>query len=91
MALLTILMASAVAGALGAVTWDAPVGYVTFGTVLIALLWVLALRGALKRYTAEPDPPCLHMVLTPGATQGNIARMCCNAERCPLLHPEDLK
>ena len=89
MVIACIIMTSAVAGAAGTAAWNWPVGAVTAGTALVGLLWVLAMWQALKRYTIEPDPPCLHAVLN--RTEGNIARMCCNADRCPLLHPEDLK
>ena len=82
-----IIMASAVAGAAGTAAWDWPVGAITAGTTLVGLLWVLAAWWALKRYTTQAEPPCLHAVLN--RTEGNVARMCCNAERCPLLHPED--
>ena len=82
-----IIMASAIAGAAGTAARGWPVGAVAAGTTLIGLLWVLATWQALKRYTAMPEPPCLHAVL--GRTEGNVARACCNAARCPLLHPED--
>lgn len=87
MVIACIIMASAIAGAAGTAAQGWPVGAITAGTTLVGLLWVLALQQALKRYTTTPEPPCLHAVLN--RTEGNVARMCCNAERCPLLHPED--
>lgn len=84
-----VLALCAAAGAAGTAVWDWQVGVIDFGTVLVGTSWVLLAIWVLKRYTAMPEPPCLHAVL--GRTEGNIARACCNAARCPLLHPEDLK
>lgn len=84
-----VLALCAAAGIAGTAIWDWQVGVIDFGTVLVGGLWVLFAIWVLKRYTTSPEPPCLHAVLN--RTEGNVARMCCNAARCPLLHPEDLK
>lgn len=88
-ALGAVLVLCAAAGVTGTAVWDWQVGVIDFATVLVGASWVLFAIWVLKRYTTTPEPPCLHAVL--GRTEGNVARMCCNAARCPLLHPEDLK
>lgn len=83
MVVMGILAVSAVAGGLATAVWNWQVGIVAGASTMVGLLWVLLLHEALRRYTTDPEPPCLHAVL--GRTEGNVARTCCNAERCPLL------